>query len=68
MLETLFYGMRSERDKWIITALQLVTICIAFFVDWLSYTLFAFWVLSRLAAGYLGVETHMSSRDLIGLG
>ena len=44
MLETLFYSVQSARDKRIITALQLVTISIAFFVDWLSYTLFAFWL------------------------
>ena len=54
MLEALFYSVQSVRDKWIITALQLVVIFIAFFVDWLSYTLFAFSILSRLAAGYLG--------------
>ena len=67
MLETLFYGVQSERDKQIITALQLVTIALAFFVDWLSYTLFAFWLLSRVAAGYLGVERPMRSRDVIRL-
>ncbi len=67
MLETLFYSVQSERDKRIITALQLVTISIAFFVDWLSYTLFAFWLLSRVAAGYFGVETRMTFRNLAGL-
>jgi hypothetical protein len=67
MLETLFYSVQSQRDKRIITALQLVTIVIAFFVDWLSYTLFAFWIVSRLAAGYLGVETRMRSREVIRL-
>jgi hypothetical protein len=67
MLETLFYSVQSERDKRIITALQLVTISIAFFVDWLSYTLFAFWLLSRVTAGYLGAETRMRSRDVIRL-
>ncbi len=67
MLETLFYSVQSERDKRIITALQLVTICIAFFVDWLSYTLFAFWLLSRLAAGYFGVESRMKLRSVIAL-
>ena len=50
MLETLFYSVQSARDERIITALQLVTISVAFFVDWLSYTLFAFWLLSRVAA------------------
>jgi hypothetical protein len=67
MLETLFYSVQSERDKRIITTLQLVTIVIAFFVDWLSYTLFAFWLVSRLAAGYFGVETRMRWRSVIGL-
>jgi len=67
MLETLFYSVQSVRDKWIVTALQLVVIFIAFFVDWLSYTLFAFWLLSRLAAGYFGVATRMTLRGLIGL-
>jgi hypothetical protein len=67
LLETLFYSVQSARDKWNITALQLVTISIAFFVDWLSYTLFAFWILSRVAAGYVGVETRMRWRSVIGL-
>jgi hypothetical protein len=67
MLETLFYSVQSERDKRIITALQLVTISIAFLVDWLSYTLFAFWVVSRVAAGYFGVEARMRWRSMIGL-
>ena len=67
MLETLFYSVQSERDKRIITALQLVTICIAFFVDWLSYTLFAFWIVSRAAAGYFGVEKRMRWRGVIAL-
>src|SRR6202042_1020482 len=67
MLETLFYSAQSERDKRIITVLQLVTISIAFFVDWLSYTLFAFWLLSRVAAGYFGVERRIKWRSVIGL-
>jgi hypothetical protein len=67
MLETLFYSVQSERNKRIITALQFAIISIAFFVDWLSYTLFAFWLLSRVAAGHLGVETRMRSRDVIRL-
>ena len=37
------------------------------FCDWLSYTLYAFWLLNRLAAGYLGVETRMTFRNVIGL-
>ena len=67
MLETLFYSAQSDRDKRIITALQLVTIVIAFFVDWLSYTLFVFWLLSRVAAGYFGIERRMGRRDVISL-
>jgi hypothetical protein len=67
LLEVLFYGARSQRDKWIITALQLVTIFCAFFVDWLSYTLFAFWMVSRFVAGYLGIERRLTFRGLVGL-
>jgi hypothetical protein len=67
MLETLFYGAQSARDKRIITALQLVTISIAFFVDWLSYTLFAFWIVSRVAAGYFGVEPRVKWRGVLAL-
>ncbi|QPF86898.1 hypothetical protein IC762_11645 [Bradyrhizobium genosp. L] len=67
VLETLYYSAQSARDKWVITALQLVTIYIAFFVDWLSYTLFAFWILSRLAAGYLGVEPRLKLRRVLTL-
>lgn len=52
LLEVFYYGGRSQRDKWVITFLQLVTIGCAFFVDWLSYTLFVFWLASRVAAGY----------------
>jgi hypothetical protein len=66
MLETLFYSVQSARDKWIITALQLATIFVAFAVDWLSYTVFAFWLLTRLAASYLGVEARMTFRNLVG--
>jgi hypothetical protein len=67
MLETLFYSVQSARDKRIITALQFVTIFIAFFVDWLSYTLFAFWIVSRVAAGLLGVEKRLTLPNVIAL-
>ena len=67
LLEVLFYGAKSQRDKWLITALQLATIFCAFFVDWLSYTLFAFWLVSRLVAGYLGIEERLTLRRLVGL-
>ena len=66
MLETLFYSVQSARDKRLVTALQLATIFVAFTVDWLSYTVFAFWLLSRLAAGCLGVDARMTFRNLIG--
>ena len=67
LLEVFYYGVRSQRDKWVITVLQLITIFWAFFVDWLSYTLFAFWLVSRFAAGYAGVLERMSLRRCFGL-
>jgi hypothetical protein len=67
LLETLFYSAQSARDRWVITALQLVTIYLAFFVDWLSYTLFVFWIISRLAAGYFGVQPRIRLRGLVAL-
>jgi hypothetical protein len=67
LLEVLYYGARSRRDEWVITALQLVTIYLAFFVDWLSYTLFIFWLISRIAAGYAGVLDRMGLRRVLGL-
>ena len=67
LLEVFYYGGRSQRDKWVITFLQLVTIGCAFFVDWLSYTLFVFWLASRVAAGYAGVLERMSPRRVFGL-
>ena len=67
LLEVLFYRAQSARDRRIITALQLATIWCAFFVDWLSYNLFAFWIMSRLAAGYLGVEPRLTLRRLAAL-
>ncbi|WP_140977551.1 hypothetical protein [Bradyrhizobium guangdongense] len=67
LLEVLFYRARSPRDRQIIAAVQLATIYGAFLVDWLSYTLFAFWMLTRLAAGFLGVTPRVSFRRLVGL-
>jgi hypothetical protein len=64
LLETHFYCSQSQRKKRIIGVLQLVTIFLAFFVDWLSYTLFAFWLLNRIVAGYLGVENRVTLRRL----
>ena len=48
-------------------ALQLLVIYLAFFVDWLSYTLFAFWLLVRLTGGYFGLVERWSWRRLAGL-
>ncbi|MEH2529407.1 hypothetical protein V1277_004216 [Bradyrhizobium sp. AZCC 1588] len=67
LLEVLYYGARSRRDQWVITALQLTTIYLAFFVDWLSYTLFIFWLVSRFVAGYAGVLERMNLRRFFGL-
>jgi hypothetical protein len=67
LLEVLFYRSRSLRDKQLIGNIQLATICSAFFVDWLAYTLFAFWMMSRLVAGYLGFEERLTLRRLVGL-
>lgn len=67
LLESLFYSLQSARDKRIITALQFVTIFIAFTVDWLPYTLFVFWGFTRLTAGYLGIENRLSLRNMVGI-
>ncbi|MGT2434889.1 hypothetical protein ACU4GH_02465 [Bradyrhizobium betae] len=67
LLEVLFYRARSPRKRQIITIAQFATIYGAFLVDWLSYTLFAFWMLTRLAAGFLGVGPRITFRRLAGL-
>jgi hypothetical protein len=67
LLEVLFYRSRSLRHRQLIASIQLATIFCAFFVDWLSYTLFAFWMMSRLVAGYLGFEERLTFRRLAGL-
>ena len=64
LIEVLFYRARSAREKRIVTTAQLITIYLAFLVDWLAYNLFAFWIVSRLAAGYLGVEARLTLRRL----
>jgi hypothetical protein len=66
LLETHFYCSQSQSKKRMIGVLQLLMIFLAFFVDWLSYTLFAFWLLSRIVAGYLGVEDRITLRRLAG--
>jgi hypothetical protein len=67
MFEVMFYGSKSGREKRIIEGSQLITIYLAFLVDWLSYTLFAFWLISRIVAGYAGIEERMTLRRLMGL-
>src|SRR3954471_7079541 len=67
LLEVLYYSAASGGERRRVTALQLITIFFAFGVDWLSYTLFAFWIVSRLVAGYLGIEKRLTLRRLIGL-
>jgi hypothetical protein len=66
-LESLSYVVKSDRNRRILFAIQLVVIYWAFFVDWLSYTLFAFWVLVRVAGGYFGLIKRWSWRQLAGL-
>jgi hypothetical protein len=67
LLEVLYYATRTANEQRIIGAIQLITIFLAFFVDWLAYNLFAFWIVSRAVAGYLGIEKRLSFRRLIGL-
>jgi hypothetical protein len=66
-LESLSYAVKSARDRKILFAIQLLVIYLAFFVDWLSYTLFAFWLLVRLAGAHFGFVERYSRRQLIGL-
>ncbi len=67
LLETLSYVVESARDRRMLFALQLFVIYAAFFVDWLSYTLFAFWLLIHLTGGYLGLAERWSRRQLTAL-
>ena len=67
LLESLSYVAKSPRQRKVLFALQLVVIYLAFFVDWLSYTLFAFWLLVRLTGGYFGLVERWSWRRLAGL-
>lgn len=64
-LEVLYYSARSLRDRRAICVFQLIVIFLAFSVDWLPYTLVAFWSLSRVVAGYLGVEERLPLRRLL---
>jgi hypothetical protein len=67
LLESLSYVVKSPRYRKALFALQLLVIYLAFFVDWLSYTLFAFWLLVRLTGGYFGFVERWSWRRLAGL-
>jgi hypothetical protein len=67
LLESLSYVVEDRRHRRVLYALQLLTIYLAFFVDWLSYTLFAFWILVRLTGAYAGLGESWSRRQLIGL-
>jgi hypothetical protein len=67
LLESLSYVVEDRRHRRVLYALQLLTIYLAFFVDWLSYTLFAFWMLVRLTGAYTGLGERWSRRHLIGL-
>jgi hypothetical protein len=67
LLEVLSYRATSRRDRNIFLTLQLVIIYLAFFVDWLSYSLFAFWLLTRLTAGWLKLESRWTRLQLAGL-
>ena len=67
LLESLSYVVKSPRDRKLLFAVQLLVIYLAFFVDWLAYTVFAFWLLVRLTGGYFGLVERYSRRHLIGL-
>jgi hypothetical protein len=67
LLESLSYLVESPRHRQVVFGLQLLVIYLAFFVDWLSYTLFACWLLVRLTGAYLGFGERWSRRQLIGL-
>jgi hypothetical protein len=67
LLESLSYVAQSSRDRKTLFAIQLLVIYSAFFVDWLSYTLFAFWLLVRMTGGYFGFVERWSWRQLAGL-
>ena len=67
LLESLSYTVESARDRKMLFSLQLLVIYAAFFVDWLSYTLFAFWLLIHLTGGYFGLAERWSRRQLSAL-
>ncbi|MBT1513573.1 hypothetical protein KIP88_24075 [Bradyrhizobium sp. SRL28] len=67
LLESLSYVVESPRQRNILLAIQLLVIYLAFFVDWLSYTLFASWLLIRMAGARLGFIEGFSRRQLAGL-
>lgn len=67
LLESLSYVVESPRQRNILFAIQLLVIYFAFFVDWLSYTLFASWLLVRMVGARLGFIEAWSRRQLAGL-
>jgi hypothetical protein len=67
LLESLSYIVESPRHRRTLFALQLLVIYLAFLVDWLSYTLFAFWLLVRWTGAWLGFGQRWSLRQWIGL-
>jgi hypothetical protein len=67
LLESLSYIVETPRHRKIVFAFQLLVIYLAFFVDWLSYTLFAFWLVVRLTGAYTGFSERWSRRQLTGL-
>ncbi|MEH2529690.1 hypothetical protein V1277_003934 [Bradyrhizobium sp. AZCC 1588] len=67
LLESFSYVVESPRQRNILFAIQLLVIYLAFFVDWLSYTLFASWLLIRMAGARFGFVEGFSRRQLVGL-
>jgi hypothetical protein len=67
LLESFSYVVESPRQRNILFAIQLAVIYFAFFVDWLSYTLFVSWLLVRIAGARLGFIHAYSRRQLAGL-
>jgi len=67
MLEAQSFTVTEPRTRSRILALQLLIIYPAFLVDWLAYTLFAFWLVLRLLAIRFGFQARWSLRQWAGL-
>jgi hypothetical protein len=67
MLDALSYVTASRHNRRVLFVLQLLIIYFAFFVDWLSYTLFASWLLVRFIGGRFGLIEPWSRRQIAGL-